>query len=314
MLAHTTWLTNRRPRSPSCNHNVKEPCRKTNYHLPSETTPTASSSPAFGVGAVYRRRFPACQTVKRHENAEFSGGLWIAGSQFWPVRSAYTTPLYIDVPRARDHNRPKAGPSLRIAAKYRKKRTARADFMTAIDGWTAKGFEGVRDAFAAAQAEDSGGAQLCIWRHGETVLDVWAGRDARGRPSVHGSIAHHPDVGEQGHHRNPRAYPRRARRARSARADRAHLAGIRAERKRENHHRARADAFLGAGEFRRRQRLRGRGHERLGQMRRPAGAHGALVGAGHGVFLSRADLWLPDRRDDPGGSPASGWANFCRTR
>lgn len=37
--------------------------------------------------------------------------------------------------------------------------------------------EAVAEAFFAAQADDPGGAQLCIYRHGVPVMDVWAGRD-----------------------------------------------------------------------------------------------------------------------------------------
>ena len=48
--------------------------------------------------------------------------------------------------------------------------------MTA-SGYTARGYEGVRDAFAAAQAGDEGGGQLCVFRRGEKVIDLWAGRD-----------------------------------------------------------------------------------------------------------------------------------------
>lgn len=44
-------------------------------------------------------------------------------------------------------------------------------------GYTARGYEGVRDAFAAAQAQDEGGAQLCVYRHGRKVVDLWTGRD-----------------------------------------------------------------------------------------------------------------------------------------
>jgi CubicO group peptidase (beta-lactamase class C family) len=44
-------------------------------------------------------------------------------------------------------------------------------------GYVARGYEGVRDAFTAAQAEDAGGGQLCVYRHGEKVVDLWAGRD-----------------------------------------------------------------------------------------------------------------------------------------
>jgi CubicO group peptidase (beta-lactamase class C family) len=44
-------------------------------------------------------------------------------------------------------------------------------------GFVARGYEGVRDAFAQAQAADEGGAQLCVYRHGSKVVDLWAGRD-----------------------------------------------------------------------------------------------------------------------------------------
>ncbi len=46
-----------------------------------------------------------------------------------------------------------------------------------VGGFVARGYEGVRDAFAAGQAEDPGGAQLCIYRHGQKVVDIWGGRD-----------------------------------------------------------------------------------------------------------------------------------------
>ena len=52
-----------------------------------------------------------------------------------------------------------------------------------VHGTTAKNFEPVREAFANAQANDPGGAQLCIYRHGEVVVDLWTGRDiANDRP------------------------------------------------------------------------------------------------------------------------------------
>ena len=47
-----------------------------------------------------------------------------------------------------------------------------------VNGYVARGYEGVRDAFAAAQAADEGGGQLCVYRHGEKVVDLWAGRDS----------------------------------------------------------------------------------------------------------------------------------------
>jgi CubicO group peptidase (beta-lactamase class C family) len=49
--------------------------------------------------------------------------------------------------------------------------------MSKAGGYVARGYEGVRDAFAHAQSVDEGGAQLCVYRHGEKVVDVWAGRD-----------------------------------------------------------------------------------------------------------------------------------------
>lgn len=49
--------------------------------------------------------------------------------------------------------------------------------MMEVSGIVAKGYEGVREAFAAAQAADPGGAQLCIYRHGTRVVDLWTGRD-----------------------------------------------------------------------------------------------------------------------------------------
>jgi CubicO group peptidase (beta-lactamase class C family) len=46
-----------------------------------------------------------------------------------------------------------------------------------VGGYVSRGYEGVRDSFAFAQAEDEGGGQLCIYRHGQRVVDLWAGRD-----------------------------------------------------------------------------------------------------------------------------------------
>jgi CubicO group peptidase (beta-lactamase class C family) len=52
-----------------------------------------------------------------------------------------------------------------------------------VGGTVVRGFESVREAFAAAQGDDRGGAQLCIYRRGEVVVDLWAGRDvANDRP------------------------------------------------------------------------------------------------------------------------------------
>jgi CubicO group peptidase (beta-lactamase class C family) len=50
-------------------------------------------------------------------------------------------------------------------------------------GFVARGYEGVRDAFVAAQAADEGGGQLCVYQHGHRVVDLWAGQQrANGQP------------------------------------------------------------------------------------------------------------------------------------
>jgi len=45
------------------------------------------------------------------------------------------------------------------------------------EGTTARGFEAVRGAFTEGQAQDEGGAQLCVYRHGLRVVDLWTGMD-----------------------------------------------------------------------------------------------------------------------------------------
>jgi CubicO group peptidase (beta-lactamase class C family) len=48
--------------------------------------------------------------------------------------------------------------------------------MTTIDGWTAPGFEGVRDAFAANFAQDKEvGAAFAAYHRGQIVADLWGG-------------------------------------------------------------------------------------------------------------------------------------------
>ena len=47
--------------------------------------------------------------------------------------------------------------------------------------FAAKGYESVRDSFS--HAADTGGGQLCVYRRGQQVVDLWAGRDTvNGRP------------------------------------------------------------------------------------------------------------------------------------
>ncbi|HWD29483.1 MAG TPA: serine hydrolase domain-containing protein [Rhizomicrobium sp.] len=49
--------------------------------------------------------------------------------------------------------------------------------MTDVHGTVAKGYEKVREGFIEGQKDDSGGAQLCVYRGGEKVVDLWGGRD-----------------------------------------------------------------------------------------------------------------------------------------
>jgi CubicO group peptidase (beta-lactamase class C family) len=45
--------------------------------------------------------------------------------------------------------------------------------MSQVHGTVEPGFEGVRAAFGAAQRDDPGLGQLCVYRHGEPVVDLW---------------------------------------------------------------------------------------------------------------------------------------------
>jgi CubicO group peptidase (beta-lactamase class C family) len=62
--------------------------------------------------------------------------------------------------------------------------------MSDVSGTVEKGFERVRDGFVQAQAADEGGAQLCVYRHGKKIVDLWGGRDKiRNRPYTDQTIA-----------------------------------------------------------------------------------------------------------------------------
>src|SRR5215469_9386100 len=55
--------------------------------------------------------------------------------------------------------------------------------MNIVGGQVEPGFERVREAFARGQAIDEGGAQLCVYRHGREVVNLWTGRDVvKNRP------------------------------------------------------------------------------------------------------------------------------------
>ncbi|WP_162243642.1 serine hydrolase domain-containing protein [Aeromicrobium sp. Root344] len=46
-----------------------------------------------------------------------------------------------------------------------------------VHGHVAPGFERIADAFERGQADDPGGAQLCVYQGGNVVVDLWAGAD-----------------------------------------------------------------------------------------------------------------------------------------
>ena len=164
-----------------------------------------------------------------------------------------------------------------------------------VEGTVEPGFEAVRDAFGAAQAQDEGGAQLCVYRRGMRVVDIWAGMDPLNhRPytadtitilmsctkavtaiclhmlAQRGLIDYDAPVA--------RYWPEFAAKGKDAIAVRdilAHRAGLMGFD--EEAGISRECAF------------------RLEPMHRGARQHGAVVEAGHSLLLPRVDLWLPGR-------------------
>jgi CubicO group peptidase (beta-lactamase class C family) len=59
-----------------------------------------------------------------------------------------------------------------------------------IEGTVAPGFERLRDAFAAGQKDDPGGAQLCVYRHGRQLASLATGRDTvRDKPYTEDTLS-----------------------------------------------------------------------------------------------------------------------------
>ena len=56
----------------------------------------------------------------------------------------------------------------------------------AVEGTIERGYEHVREGFAEGQRGDEGGAQLCVYRYGKKVVDLWAGQDTLGKRSYAG--------------------------------------------------------------------------------------------------------------------------------
>lgn len=77
-----------------------------------------------------------------------------------------------------------------LLAEARAESAKPASTSVAVEGTVAPGYEGVRDAFAAGQADDPGGAQLCVYRHGKAVVNLWCGRDrVNNRPYTGETVA-----------------------------------------------------------------------------------------------------------------------------
>jgi CubicO group peptidase (beta-lactamase class C family) len=57
-------------------------------------------------------------------------------------------------------------------------------------GEVAPGFERVREAFELGHQGDPGGSQLCIYRHGERVVDLWIGSDLATNRAETGDTLH----------------------------------------------------------------------------------------------------------------------------
>ena len=68
----TRWLSSRRPRSPSENHNVKQPVKPTFSRHFSTKHHSRTLRPRSGVGAGYRSGLPPSQTLKSGKKRFFS--------------------------------------------------------------------------------------------------------------------------------------------------------------------------------------------------------------------------------------------------
>jgi hypothetical protein len=84
--------TNRRPRSPSSNHNVKQPISARIFILPEKRHRPQDQGPAGGVGAVYRLALEACQTELCASSVKIFGP--VNGVE--PDRRRLTTPCGCD--------------------------------------------------------------------------------------------------------------------------------------------------------------------------------------------------------------------------
>src|ERR1700733_5075505 len=70
-LASTHGWPSRRPRSPSSNHNVKEPALSTNFHSARDETPPARLGPTGGEARCIRGRHSAVKRIFQRFKAFF---------------------------------------------------------------------------------------------------------------------------------------------------------------------------------------------------------------------------------------------------
>ena len=99
-------IPSRRPRSPSLNHNVKQPAERRISRLISTIVTASQQQPRSSVGAGYRSEVRTCQTLKSSKKRFFSGAceqsfggqrldkdrLYIGGGQLAPTSSQKTLP------------------------------------------------------------------------------------------------------------------------------------------------------------------------------------------------------------------------------
>lgn len=55
-----------------------------------------------------------------------------------------------------------------------------------IHGYVAPGFSAVGDGFERGHSDDPGGAQLCVYQHGNVVVDLWTGSDPETGDAIDG--------------------------------------------------------------------------------------------------------------------------------
>ena len=171
--------------------------------------------------------------------------------------------------------------------------------MSDVSGTVEKGFERVREGFAEAQAKDEGGAQLCIYRNGKKVVDLWGGHDKiRNRPYTDRTIAVMMSCSKGVVATMAHTLSERGLLDLDAPVDEI-LARVRPGRK------GRRAGLIPPFPSRRSEQLRAgerRGPARtarLAALHHGARKNGAALETGHRLYVPRGDLRLSRRRSDP---------------